>query len=118
MPTVSLTAREYNELRVRDALAAHRATAPRHTNPQNGGGDEGACRGIAGRPGPPLADPPPERKFEMGLYDAPTRSGARRGGRPRRYASKQVAQAAAARAYRVRQLALRLGPHPENGGRS
>jgi hypothetical protein len=78
MPTVSLTVREYNDALVAAALAAHRATVARHPNPQNGGGDEGACRGIAGRQGPPFANPPPERKNETAKCGAPTQ---RKGGR-------------------------------------
>jgi hypothetical protein len=57
---------------------------------------------IAGWNDDPLAESPPERKNEMGLYDGPTESRARRGGRPRKHRSKAAAQAVAARAYRAR----------------
>jgi hypothetical protein len=57
MATVALTAREYNALRVRAALAVHWATAARHINPQNGGGDGGACRGDSGSGGIGLRNP-------------------------------------------------------------
>jgi hypothetical protein len=55
---------------------------------------------IPGSGDSPSADPPKQRGFDTGLYDA--RTGPRRGGRPRRHATRQAAQAAASRAYRAR----------------
>jgi hypothetical protein len=64
---------------------------------------------IPGRREEPSADPPKQRGFETGLYDARTRLRGRRGGRPRVHPSRRAAQAAAAQAYRARQRA-RLAP--------
>jgi hypothetical protein len=71
MPTVTLTAREYNELRLRTALAT---AAARNGNP-------GACRGIPGRD-----NPAPETRINTGDSIRVSVTGelasARRGGRP------------------------------------
>jgi hypothetical protein len=62
---------------------------------------------IPGLRKPGSADPPKQRGFAMGFDDAgpapDPRQGARRGGRPRRHASRQARWASAARAYRARQ---------------
>ncbi len=112
MPTVSLTARAYNDLRVRAALAAHRATAPRNGNPGKGPSREGAGRGIQG----------PENStsgtcINTGDSIRVSVTGRRRGGRPRKYATPAASNRARQRAYRARQLALLTDLQPENGGR-
>ena len=99
MLTVSLTVREYNDALVRAALAVHWASAAaRYETPQNGGADEGARRGIAGRPDEPLANPPKSRRFDTGFVTSPTGEMTRRGGRPRRYRDSAARQ----RSYRAR----------------
>jgi hypothetical protein len=97
MATIALSVQEYNDLRVQAAIR----TAPRHTNPVEPAG-QGVVRARAIHP---LGNPHPAREFETGLYDARTREGARRGGRPRIHGSQREAQAAAARAYRARRKA-------------
>jgi hypothetical protein len=98
MATVALTVREYNDLVVRAAFTVYRRViqTPETALDAAGKGE------IPGTPDPALADPHKQRGFDTGLYDARTRGDARRGGRPRVHASQRQAQAAAARAYRLR----------------
>jgi hypothetical protein len=73
MPTILLTACEYNDALVGAALAAHRATAARNGNPGKGPSREGAGRGIAGRENPPSGT-----RFETGFRYSGTGSGSAR----------------------------------------
>jgi hypothetical protein len=110
MPTVTLTVREYNDLRVRAALAAHRVTTVRNGNPESGPSNEGAWRGIPAR-----TNPARETRINSGDSIRVSVTGglasARRGGRPRLYATPAQSNRARQRAYRQRRRSrnTRLG---------
>jgi hypothetical protein len=101
MPTITLTVREYNDLRVRAALAAHQATTARNGNLESGSSNQGAGRGIPGR-----AHPAPGTRINTGDSTRVSVTGGppftRRGGRPRQYATPAEANRARQRAYRAR----------------
>jgi hypothetical protein len=101
MPTVTLTAREYNELQLRTALAT---AAARNGNP-------GACRGIPGRD-----NPAPETRINTGDSIRVSVTGnwpppGAAAGRPRLYATPPESNRLRQRAYRQRQRSrnTRLG---------
>ena len=108
MATVSLTPTEFNAIVIEAALAAWRRQPP--TRPREASGPSSKPRGNTNIPGPretPSADPHKQRGFDTGFDDAPTRVGARRGGRPKQHRSAKARMAAAARAYRARRKATR-----------
>jgi hypothetical protein len=108
MATVTLTPQAYNDIRVRAVLTAHRAMAARNGNPPNGPGTEGGGRGIQGP-----ATPPPATRINTGDSTRVSVTGgpasARRGGRPRQYATPAESNRARQRAYRARQAATQGG---------
>jgi hypothetical protein len=99
MPTVPVTVHEYNELRLRTALAA----AARNGNP-------GACRRVPG-----CTNAAQESRTNTGDSIRVSVTGglasARRGGRPRRYTTEAEGNRLRQRAYRQRRRSrnTRLG---------
>jgi hypothetical protein len=94
MPTVPVTVSEYNDLRLRTALAAWRREAWDVRQKPGGNGV------VPGRPKRPFAEPPPERKFEMAKCGSAT---PRKGGRPALSPAERVARRRATwRAYQAR----------------
>jgi hypothetical protein len=113
MPTILLTVREYNDLRVRAAIAAHRATAARNGNAPNGAGEGGVGIPLQAPRNGPVPSPVESRSsitINRHWADPVTGGRAGRAGRPRLPVAEVRARTRARqRAYRARRSSRRTG---------